>query len=97
MQYWACGGGGVVKGVHMCGRREGGREGGRVYQGLDHGGSLDAEVLDGLEDVNEALQTHPLHEDVQRDEHAAAANAIAGGRGQCVGVWQEGGVSVGVR
>ena len=49
------------------------------YQCLDHGWTLDSEVLDGLEHVHQSLSHHPLQDDVQGNEYSTPPNAIAGG------------------
>ena len=49
------------------------------YQCLDHGWTLDSEVLDGLEHVHQSLSDHPLQDDVQGNEYPTPPNAIAGG------------------
>ena len=48
-----------------------------AHQSLDHGRSLDAKVLDGLEDIDQPLSHHPLQHNVQCNEYTTAANAIA--------------------
>ena len=47
-----------------------------AHQSLDHGRSLDAKVLDRLEDIDQPLRHHPLQQNVQCNEHTTAANAI---------------------
>jgi len=40
------------------------------YLVLDHGRALRAKYLDRLENVDDALVSHPLQDDAQRDKHA---------------------------